>query len=82
MGLDELQHLNSLNATEAAEFIYEMTTGLDRVSLGEVLRGVTQTRRSIFASNYEESEVSRLQRRVEQLDQLVQGDFHQLELWS
>ena len=82
VGLDELQHLNSLNATEAAEFIYEMTTGLDRVSLGEVLRGVTQTRSSIFASNYEQSEVSRLQRRVEQLDQLIHYDCHQLDVWS
>ncbi|MBT6849193.1 MAG: AAA family ATPase, partial [Planctomycetaceae bacterium] len=82
VGLDELQHLNSLDATEAAEFIYEMTTGLDRVSLGEVLRGVTQTRSSIFASNYEQSEVSRLQRRVEQLDQLIHYDCHQLDVWS
>ncbi len=82
VGLDELQHLNTLNATEAAEFLYEMTTGMDRVSLGEVMHGVTQTRHSIFDRNHEGSEIRRLELRVEQLDQLIQGDLRQLESWS
>jgi len=82
VGLDELQHLNTLNATEAAEFLYEMTTGMDRVSLGEVLRGVTQTRRSIFDRNYVGSEVSLMEKRVEQLEELIHNDFRQLEAWS
>jgi uncharacterized protein YhaN len=82
VGLDELQHLNSLNATEAAEFLYEMTTGMDRVSLGEVLRGVTQTRRSIYDPKHDQSDIGLLQIRVEQLEQLIQCDYRQLESWS
>ncbi len=82
VGLDELQHLNTLNATEAAEFLYEMTTGMDRVSLGAVMHGVTQTRHSIFDCKHEGSEIRRLERRVEQLDKLIHGDLRQLESWS
>ena len=82
VGLDELQHLNTLNATDAAEFLYEMTTGMDRVSLGAVMHGVTQTRYSIFDCNHEGSEIRRLERRVEQLDKLIHGDLRQLESWS
>ncbi|MBT4692276.1 MAG: AAA family ATPase, partial [Planctomycetaceae bacterium] len=82
VGLDELQHLNTLNATEAAEFLYEMTTGMDRVSLGKVLRGVTQTRHSIYDQCHDDSEIRRLETRVEQLDQLIHCDLRQLESWS
>jgi uncharacterized protein YhaN len=82
VGLDELQHLNTLNATEAAEFLYEMTTGMDRVSLGEVMHGVTQTRHSIFDRNHEGSEIRQLKLRVEQLDQLIHGELRQVESWS
>jgi uncharacterized protein YhaN len=82
VGLDELQHLNTLNATEAAEFLYEMTTGMDRVSLGAVMHGVTQTRHSIFDCKHEGSEIRQLERRIEQLDKLIDGDLRQLESWS
>ena len=82
VGLDELQHLNTLNATEAAEFLYEMTTGMDRVSLGEVMHGVTQTRHSIFDCKHEGSEIRRLELRIEELDQLIHGELRQLESWS
>ena len=80
VGLDELQHLNTLNATEAAEFLYEMTTGMDRVSLGEVLRGVTKTRHTIFDSDNQKSEIAKLALRVEQLDESIHNDLRQLEL--
>ena len=48
VGIGELQQLSQLNATEAADFLYDMTTGYDRVSLGSVLRGITIGRESIF----------------------------------
>ena len=82
VGLDELQHLNTLNATEAAEFLYEMTTGMDRVSLGEVMHGVSQTRHSIYDCGHNGSEIRQLERRIEQLDQLIHGDLRQLDTWS
>ena len=48
IGLAELRQLNQLNATEAADFLYEMTTGFDRVSLGNILRQISRTRMSIL----------------------------------
>ncbi len=47
VGIGELQQLNQLNSTDAADFLYEMTTGFDRVNLGHVLRGICSTRQSI-----------------------------------
>ena len=41
VGLSELQHLNQLNATDAADFLYEMTSGFDRKSVGNTLRHIT-----------------------------------------
>lgn len=48
IGLGELRQLNQLNDTEAADFLYEMTTGFDRISLGEILRRISSTRMSIL----------------------------------
>ena len=48
VGLGELRQLNQLNATEAADFLYEMTTGFDRVSLGAILRRVSKNRTAIL----------------------------------
>ncbi|MEC9096012.1 MAG: AAA family ATPase, partial [Planctomycetota bacterium] len=47
VGIGELQELNQLNATGAATYLYEMTTGFDRVSLGNVLRRVTSERQKL-----------------------------------
>ena len=51
VGLGELQRLNQLNATDAADFLYDMTTGYDRVSLGSVLRSITTGRELILDAN-------------------------------
>ena len=49
VGLAELQHLNQLNATDAAEFLYEMTSGFDRKSVGNTLRHITNQREQLLA---------------------------------
>lgn len=50
VGLGELQQLNQLNSTDAAHFLYEMTTGFDRVTLGGVLRGISTSRSALMDS--------------------------------
>ncbi len=53
IGLREIQELNTLNSTDAAEHLYKLTTGLDRVSLVDVMRDLRQRREGIWSSNSE-----------------------------
>ncbi len=60
VGLREIQHLGTLNDTEAAEHLYNLTTGMDRVSLADVARELTTARRHILAPDGEPSEMALL----------------------
>ena len=44
IGLGEIQHLATLSGTQAAQSLYRLTSGLDRVSLYDVIQGLRQTR--------------------------------------
>lgn len=44
VGLREIQELNALNNTQAADHLYRLTSGLDRVSLVDVMRDVGRRR--------------------------------------
>ena len=48
VGLRELQELGTLSDTEAAESLYSLTAGLDRVSLVEVMRELETSRNRIL----------------------------------
>lgn len=48
VGLREIQELGSLNNTDAAEHLYKLTSGLDRVSLVDVMRDVQQAREGLW----------------------------------
>ncbi len=47
VGIRELQELGTLNDTQAAEELYNLTSGIDRVSLVEVMRDLQTARLSI-----------------------------------
>lgn len=51
VGLAELMELGSLNDTDAAEQLYNLTAGLDRVSLGDVMRDLEATRYDIAGTD-------------------------------
>ncbi len=55
IGLREIQELGALNSTEAADHLYRLTSGLDRVSLIDVMHDLKQRREEIWASDAEES---------------------------
>ncbi len=77
VGLSELQHLNQLNATDAAEFLYEMTSGFDRKSVGETLRHITDQRIQLLS----ESGQGRLQDLHDQLSTITaQLDIRKAEM--
>ena len=48
VGLREIQELATLSDTEAAEMLYSLTAGLDRVSLVEVLRELEASRNRVL----------------------------------
>ncbi|HMO12669.1 MAG TPA: AAA family ATPase [Pirellulaceae bacterium] len=53
IGLREIQELNALNSTDAAEHLYKLTSGLDRVSLVDVMRDLRARREKIWSSSEE-----------------------------
>lgn len=76
VGLHELQQLASLNATDAAEQLYGLATGRDRVSLHDVVRRVQSVRKYLLDNN-ESSRIQQLTHRRSQLLQLLgHGERH------
>jgi uncharacterized protein YhaN len=51
VGLKEIQELGSLDGTAAADYLYRLTSGLDRVSLVDVIREVEAARERLLASD-------------------------------
>ncbi|PQO42387.1 AAA family ATPase [Blastopirellula marina] len=74
VGLREMQLLATLDDSVAAQKIYELTSGLDRISLAEVMRELETSRRRLISDGGEEALVDQLleqhqalKREVEQL---------------
>ena len=51
IGLREIQELGALNSTAAADYLYRLTSGLDRVSLIDVMRDLSSRRERIWSTN-------------------------------
>ncbi len=51
IGIRELQELSSLDGTDAADELYKLSSGLDRVSLVDVLRHLRDGRKSIVGTS-------------------------------
>ena len=92
IGLDEIQRLGTLNGTRAAELIYRLTSGLDRVSLYDLIQGLRQTRLHLLADptrigaeladGVPDSEMVRLLRRRNQLRASIQESLQTNRKWS
>src|SRR6476620_268440 len=67
VGLREVQELNSLGDTAAAQWLYRLTSGLDRISLYDVIHMLEGTRLRLLNSCEEKSELRALVSRKEQL---------------
>ncbi len=73
VGLREMQQLGSLNDTEAAEQLYALSSGLDRVSLVEVLRELKTSRQRLLNEVESTGEIANLlTQREKLLDRLEQ----------
>ena len=78
VGLQELQELSTLDGTEAAALLYNLTAGLDRVSLLEVLRELQASRNRLLDASGNSCQVielladrERLHAEIQQLQTLT-----------
>ena len=74
VSLQEMQELATLSATEAADLLYRITAGLDRISVVEVMRELAASRQRILSSHGEPCQIAhllgeraRLQAEIEEL---------------
>src|SRR6185369_10226899 len=67
VGLREVQELGSLSDTAAAQWMYRLTSGLDRISLYDVIHMLEGTRLRLLNSWEEKSELRALLSQQEQL---------------
>ena len=86
IGLRELQELSSLDDTEAADELYKLSTGLDRVSLVEVIRGLKKSRSELIgvADGTDSGQDESLRRLISKRDRLrheVQTSVHGGQRW-
>jgi uncharacterized protein YhaN len=68
VGLREIQELSTLSDTAAAQWLYRLTSGLDRISLYDVINMLSGTQLRILNSPDEKSELRTLMSRKEQLE--------------
>jgi uncharacterized protein YhaN len=67
IGIRELQELASLNDTQAAEQLYNLASGVDRVSIVEVMRNLATERDEILSTEGKPAELTQLLAQRERL---------------
>ncbi len=83
VGIRELQELATLNDTQAAEQLYDLASGVDRVSLVEVMRHLQSERLRIWQSDPSaDSELARLLAKRHRLHAEIDGLEQHTRRWS
>jgi uncharacterized protein YhaN len=81
VSLDEIQELGMLSGTKAGEWIYRLTSGLDRVSLYDVIQELRANRESLLSDNGQ-SQIVDLTIQRDKLRAEVDRLREQNRLWS
>ena len=81
VGLREIQELGVLDDTEAAQQLYMLSSGLDRVSLVEVMRRLESQRVALLAAGDRPSQVGELLDRRQQLELQVEQLLGRSQGW-
>ncbi|MEX0937991.1 MAG: AAA family ATPase [Pirellulales bacterium] len=82
IGLHELQELNSLSDSQAANWLFGLTAGLDRVSLVEVMHELQNSLARLIAPDDRSSQLTDLAARRESLQAEIQQLSTQTWKWS
>lgn len=73
LGLRDFQKLDGLESTEAANWLYRLSAGLDRVSVVEVLRELETSRRRLLAPGGERCQIAELAAQRDRLREEIDG---------
>ena len=83
VGLREIQELGALNNTQAAEHLYRLTSGLDRVSLVDVMRDLNKRREQTWSDDPQlVSKLTKLQQRRQLLLREIEELRARTKRWS
>lgn len=82
IGLSEIQTLGTLEGSQAAEWLYRLTSGLDRVSLYDVIQNLRQTRLELLNGNDRQSRIDQLVTQREVLSGEIQQLAQRNRQWS
>ena len=74
-GLRDLQELGTLDDTQAAELLYKLSSGLDRISLVDVIHDLKHERDQLLTADNQSGKIAKL---LERRDGL-RDELHQLE---
>lgn len=81
-GLRELQELGTLSNTAASELLYKLTSGLDRVSIVDVMRSLQEARHQLVSPDGETCELAELIERRRGLKKEIDSLTEQGRHWS
>ena len=83
IGLREIQELNALNSTDASDMLYKLTSGVDRVSLVDVMRDLKQRRERLLGDGTQnESRLNELTQRKQKLLREIDELLARSKRWS
>jgi uncharacterized protein YhaN len=82
IGLDEVQELGMLSGSRAAEWLYRLTSGIDRVSLYDVIKGLRSDRRDLLSENGDPGKIHALTAQRDRLRAEVDQLREQNRVWS
>lgn len=82
IGLRELQELSTLDDTAAADELYKLSSGLDRVSLVDVIRQLRSSRQQLASANQDEGQLQRLMAEREKLKDEIESLSAQGRRWA
>ncbi len=81
LGLDEIQHLGTLGGSAAAQWIYRLTSGLDRIMLYDVIVGLESSRRKLLGPDDVASKCAQLLAERERLESEIAELASQTRSW-
>ncbi len=82
IGLDEVQEIGMLSGSRAAEWIYRLTSGIDRVSLHDVIKSLRASRRDLLCDEGRPSRIPALTAQRDSLRAEVDRLREQNRVWS
>jgi uncharacterized protein YhaN len=81
VGLREMQELGTLGDTEAARWLYRLTSGVDRVSLVDVIRELRTARERLISTDDKASQVTTLLAERDRLTTEVEEQSNTIARW-